>query len=335
MKDVQAATHAVIGEISKVIYGKRPKIEQVFCCLLAQGHVLLEDVPGTAKTLLAKTLARVLGGQFRRLQCTPDLLPGDVTGTNVFNQKTQEFQFHPGPVFTQILVADEINRATPRAQAALLECMAEGQVSVENRTYRLPEPFFVLATQNPVEHEGTFALPEAQLDRFLMRLSIGYPGLDADVEMLVRGERENPLAKVESVLSLDVLKRLQQRIREVHVHEEVRRYVVQIVASTRSSRDFALGAGPRATQALYRAAQASAAMAGRHFVLPDDVKRLVPSILYHRVILGPEGRLGRRTVAQAVDAAVGLVPAPMIDPASAIVPKSPPTPQAPPAASTR
>lgn len=316
MKDVQAAANAVVGEISKVIYGKRPKIEQVFCCLLARGHVLLEDVPGTAKTLLAKTLAKVIGGKFRRLQCTPDLLPGDVTGSNVYNQKTQEFQFHPGPVFTQILVADEINRATPRAQAALLECMAEGQVSVENRTYKLPAPFFVLATQNPVEHEGTFALPEAQLDRFLMRLAIGYPSLDAEVEMLVRGERENPLDKVETLLTLEQVGQLQERIREVHVHEEVRRYLVQIVAATRSSKDFALGAGPRATQGLYRAAQAIAAMSGRHFVLPDDVKRLVPTILYHRVILGPEGRLGRRTVDQAVDQAVGLVPAPLIDPST-------------------
>lgn len=204
-------------------------------CLLAGGHLLLEDVPGTAKTLLAKTLAKLIGGKFRRLQCTPDLLPGDVTGSNVYNQKTQEFQFHPGPVFTQILEADEINRATPRAQAALLECMAEGQVSVENRTYRLPQPFFVVATQNPVEHEGTFALPEAQLDRFLMRMAIGYPSLDAEFEMLVRGERENPLDKVGTLLSLDQVGRLQQRIREVHVHDEVRRYVVQIVAGPRSS----------------------------------------------------------------------------------------------------
>lgn len=314
MRDVQAAAHAVVGELSKVVYGKRPKIEQVVCCLLARGHVLLEDVPGTAKTLLAKALARALGGRFRRLQCTPDLLPGDVTGTNVFNQKTQEFQFHPGPVFTQILVADEINRATPRAQAALLECMAEGQVSIETKTYRLPEPFFVLATQNPIEHEGTFALPEAQLDRFLMRLSIGYPSLDAEVEMLVCSEREDPLERIEPILSAERLLALQRRVREVHVHDQVRRYVVQLVAATRSSKHFALGAGPRATQSLYRASQALAAMAGREFVLPDDVKRLVPSILHHRVILGPEGRLGRRTVAQAVDAAIGLVPAPSMDP---------------------
>ncbi len=322
MREVQAAANAVLGEVSKVIFGKRPKLELIFCCLLAEGHLLLEDVPGTAKTLLAKALARTLGGNFRRLQCTPDLLPGDVTGSSVFNQKTGDFDFHPGPVFTQILLADEINRATPRAQAALLECMAEGQVSVENRTYRLARPFFVIATQNPVDHEGTFALPEAQLDRFLMRLSIGYPGLEAELEMLAGSERADPLESVQPVLSLERLIELQQKTRSVHVHDEVRKYLVQLVAATRTSKDFALGAGPRATKGLFRACQVAAAMSGRTFVLPEDVKRLFPSILYHRVILGPEGRLSRRTVGQAVDQAVGLVPAPVIDAAS-VVPTGP------------
>ncbi|MEM6794072.1 MAG: AAA family ATPase [Acidobacteriota bacterium] len=313
MQEVNAAAKAVIGEMSKVIYGKKPKLELVLCCLLAEGHLLIEDVPGTAKTLLAKTLARTLGGSFRRLQCTPDLLPGDVTGSSVFNQKTDQFEFHPGPVFTQVLLADEINRATPRAQAALLECMAEGQVSVDSQTYLLPRPFFVIATQNPVEHEGTFALPEAQLDRFLLRLEIGYPSLDAEVEMLVRGEREDPFDSVQQVLSLEVLEKLRQRVRAVHVHPEVRRYVVQLVAATRGSREFALGAGPRATRGLYRAAQAAAAMSGRSFVMPDDVKRLIPRVLNHRVILGAEGRLSQRTLSQAVEQAVGLVPAPILD----------------------
>lgn len=317
MREIQAACSALLGEISKVVFGKRPKLELVLCCLLADGHLLLEDVPGTAKTLLAKTLAKTLGGKFRRLQCTPDLLPGDVTGSSVFNQKTSEFDFHPGPVFTQILLADEINRATPRAQAALLECMAEGQVSVDNRTYRLPQPFFVIATQNPVEHEGTFALPEAQLDRFLMRLSIGYPGLEAELKML--NHPGNPLDEVQAVLSLDMLLKLRQKVTEIHVHDEVRKYIVQLVAATRSSKDFVLGAGPRATKGLFRASQVVAAMSGRSFVLPDDVKRLVPSLLYHRVILGAEGRLSRRTVGQAVDQAVSLVPAPAIDP-TAVVP---------------
>ena len=321
MREIQAATAAVLGELSKAIYGKRPKLELTLCCLLAGGHLLLEDVPGTAKTLLAKALARVFGGNFRRLQCTPDLLPGDVTGSSVFNQKTGDFEFHPGPVFTQILLADEINRATPRAQASLLECMAEGQVSVDNKTYRLPDPFFVIATQNPVEHEGTFALPEAQLDRFLMRLSIGYPGLEAELEMLAGSERSDPLEKVQPILSLERLAQLREKVKEVHVHDEVRKYMVQLVSSTRTSKDFALGAGPRATKGLFRAAQVAAAMNGRTFVLPDDVKRLVPSLLYHRVILGAEGRLSRRTVNQAVDQAVSLVPTPMIDPASVVLPQ--------------
>ena len=323
MQDVQAAAKAVIGELSKVIYGKKPKLDRVFCCLLAEGHLLIEDVPGTAKTLLAKALARTLGGSFRRLQCTPDLLPGDVTGSSVFNQKTNEFEFHPGPVFNQVLLADEINRATPRAQAALLECMAEGQVSVDNQTYLLPRPFFVVATQNPVEHEGTFALPEAQLDRFLMRLEIGYPSLDAEVEMLVR-ERQDPLAEVQQALSLEVLIGLRQRVRQVHVHPEVRRFLVQLVAATRTSKLFALGCGPRATKGLYRAAQAAAAMSGRDFVLPDDIKRLVPAVLYHRVILGAEGRLAQRTVGQAVDQAVSMVPAPILDASAARPEPAPP-----------
>jgi len=317
MRQIQQAAEAVIQQLEGAIFGKRPVLELVLTCLLAEGHLLLEDVPGTAKTLLAKALARTLGGSFRRLQCTPDLLPGDVTGSSVFNQKTGEFDFLPGPVFTQVLLADEVNRATPRAQAALLECMAERQVSVDNRTYVLKRPFFVIATQNPVEHEGTFPLPEAQLDRFLMRLSIGYPSLQAEEQMLTRGERGDPLDQVVQVLSLEVLAKLQERVREVHVHPEVRRYIVQVTSATRNTKELVLGAGPRATQGLYRACQAWAAVTGRAFVLPDDVKRLYPAIFYHRVILGAEGRLSKRTVQQTVDQAVGLVPAPLVDLAAA------------------
>jgi MoxR-like ATPase len=313
MKEVKAAVDKIIVEIEKAIYGKRDVLRLVLVCLLAEGHLLMEDVPGTAKTLLGKALARTLGGVFRRLQCTPDLLPGDVTGTNIFNQKTQEFEFHPGPVLTQILLADEINRATPRAQAALLECMAEGQVSVENKTYRLKRPFFVIATQNPVEHEGTFALPEAQLDRFLMRLTMGYPSPKAEDLMLVRSEQTDPLTQVKQVLKLEDLVRLQEQTRKVYVHERIREYIIQAVGSTRGHKDFILGAGPRATRGLYRAGQAMAAVSGRNFVLPDDIKQLFPPILYHRVILSAEGRLNKRSVNQAVDKAVNMIPAPLAE----------------------
>jgi MoxR-like ATPase len=313
MKEVKAAVDKIIEQLEKVIYGKRDVLRRVLVCLLAEGHLLMEDVPGTAKTLLGKALARTLGGMFRRLQCTPDLLPGDVTGTNIFNQKTQEFEFHPGPVLTQILLADEINRATPRAQAALLECMAEGQVSVENKTYRLKRPFFVIATQNPVEHEGTFALPEAQLDRFLMRLTMGYPSLKAEDLMLVGSEQIDPLTQVKQVLKLEDLVGFQDQIRQVHVVPPIREYIIRVVASTRGHKDFILGAGPRATKGLYRASQAMAAVSGRDFVLPDDVKQLFPWILYHRVILSAEGRLNKRSVNQAVDKAVSMIPAPLVE----------------------
>jgi MoxR-like ATPase len=319
MKEVKTAADKIIEQVEKVIFGKRDVLQMVLVCLLAEGHLLMEDVPGTAKTLLGKALARTLGGTFRRLQCTPDLLPGDVIGTNIFNQKTQEFEFHPGPVFTQILLADEINRATPRAQAALLESMAERQVSVENRTYLLKRPFFVIATQNPVEHEGTFALPEAQLDRFLMRLTMGYPSFKAEDLMLIRGEQADPLALVNQVVRLEDMVLFQDQVRKVHVEPKIREYIIRVAGSTRNHGDFILGAGPRATKGLYRACQARAAITGRNFVLPDDVKQLFPTILYHRVILSAEGRLNRRSVNQAVDKAVSIVPAPLVEPGSLVV----------------
>lgn len=315
-EQVKIAIEKVLQQLEQVIFGKRDVLQRALVCLLAEGHLLMEDVPGTAKTLLGKALAQSLGGTFRRLQCTPDLLPGDVTGTSIYNQKTQQFEFHPGPVMTRILLADEINRATPRAQAALLECMAERQVSVENKTYRLARPFFVIATQNPVEHEGTFALPEAQLDRFMMRLTMGYPSYKAEELMLVRGERSDPLEQVKPVLSLEDLSRIQDYVRTVHVSDKVREYIIRVVSSTRNNQDFILGAGPRATKSLYRAGQALAAACGRNFVLPDDIKLLYPSILCHRVILSSEGRLNKRSVEQAVEKAVNMVPAPLLNPAS-------------------
>ncbi len=319
MKQVKAAADKIIDQLELVIYGKRDVLQKVLVCLLAEGHLLMEDVPGTAKTLLGKALARTLGGTFKRLQCTPDLLPGDVTGTNIYNQKTQQFEFYAGPVMTRILLADEINRATPRAQAALLECMAERQVSVESKTYRLGRPFFVIATQNPVEHEGTFALPEAQLDRFLMRLSMGYPSFKAEDLMLVRSDQGEPLEVVKQVISLDDLAKVQDYIRKVHISDKVREYIIRLASATRNHGDFILGAGPRATKGLYRASQALAAVSGRQFVLPDDVKALYPSILCHRVILSAEGRLNKRSVEQTVDKAVSLVPAPLVQPDSLVV----------------
>jgi len=310
MEPVKRAGDALVQEIERAIVGKTAKIRLVLCALFAGGHVLLEDVPGTAKTLLAKSLARTIGGRFRRLQGTPDLLPGDVTGSSIYDPSKAEFRFQPGPVFTNVLLADELNRATPRAQSALLECMGERQVSVEGVTRPLEPPFFVIATQNPVEQEGTFPLPEAQLDRFIMRLSIGYPGEAAEIEMLDRVGRGDPLGAVRPVLDPAKLVAIQRAIRKVHVAESVRAYIVRVAAATRASKDLILGAGPRGSLALYRCGQAWAALHGRDHVLPDDVKRLVPSVLVHRVILGADGRLGGVTAERAVESAIRLVPAP-------------------------
>jgi len=311
VKDVQAAGDAVLAELEKVVFGKSSTLRLMIAALFSGGHVLLEDVPGTAKTLAAKALSKAVGGRFQRVQGTPDLLPGDVTGSSIFDPRDQAFVFHPGPVFANVLLADEINRATPRAQAALLECMAEQQVSVDGQTRVLPAPFFVLATQNPVEHEGTFPLPEAQLDRFLMRLSFGYPSLDAEAKMLVE-DREDPLSVVDEVLTLEGLVTLQRRVREVHAADEVRAYAVRLVAATRKSDELLLGGGPRATKGLYRSGQAWAALAGRDWLSPDDLKRMLPAVLGHRVILGPDARLAGRDAEAVVEKAVRLVPAPTV-----------------------
>ncbi len=318
MEEIKQTAEKIIEQLEKIIFGKREVLQMVLACFLSGGHLLMEDVPGTAKTLLGKAIAKTLGGTFRRLQCTPDLLPGDIIGTNVFNLKSNEFEFHPGPVMTQILLADEINRATPRAQAALLECMAEQQVSVENKTYHLKRPFFVIATQNPIEHEGTFALPEAQLDRFLMRLSMGYPSLAAEKLMLEHSGSIEPLTLVEKVVDLEDIVRFQDQIHDVHVIPKIQEYIIQIVASTRDHKDFLLGGSPRATKGLYRASQALAAISGREFVLPDDVKKLYPCILNHRIILSVEGRLQKKSVKQALKDVVTLIPAPIILPENLI-----------------
>jgi len=310
MGDFRQTVKAMIAGMDAVILDKTPVIKTALAAVLAGGHVLLEDVPGVAKTMLARTLALCSGCAFNRIQCTPDLLPSDITGVSVFNPKTQEFNFRPGPVFSQILVADEINRATPRTQAALLEAMAEGQVSIDGRTYKLEQPFIVFATQNPVEHEGTFPLPEAQLDRFMMRLSMGYPSLYAEANLLEKTRLGHPIEKVVPVTDAQTLVKMQLAVREIFVHEKVREYQLRIIARTRDSSHLTVGASPRAAMMLFRAAQSYAAVAGRSYVLPDDVKYLAKPVLQHRLLVNPESRLRRVTAEAVLNDALKEVPVP-------------------------
>ena len=312
MSIIAEAAERIVSNIEKVIIGKTHTVRLCLVAMLSNGHVLLEDIPGVAKTTLAKALARSVSSTFGRVQCTPDLLPGDVTGVSVFNQKTVEFEFRPGPAHSQILLADEINRATPRTQAALLECMAEGQITVDGATRVLPSPFMVIATQNPIEQEGTYPLPEAQLDRFMMRLSVGYPTFDSEVQLISRDDSGiDPLSLVEPVLSSAEVLDIQQKVKEVYVDQAVREYIVSIVDATRKSNDLLLGASPRASQTLYRVSQAWAGLNNRNFVTPDDVKMLHAPVLYHRVILHPEARLRGKSTAAIVDELVSSVPAPV------------------------
>ncbi len=288
-------TEQVTQNIETVIVGKRERIELLLVALLCQGHVLLEDVPGTGKTMLARSAAASMGLTFKRIQCTPDLLPNDITGVSVFNQQFQSFEFREGPVFVNILLADEINRATPRTQAALLEAMQERQVTMDGVTHTLPAPFIVLATQNPIEYEGTFPLPEAQLDRFLMRLSLGYPGREDESLMLQRLRKEHPIERIEQVVEGEILEGLRDTVTDVHVERTLEQYILDIVRATRDHVDIALGASPRGSIALYKTAQALAALRGRDYVVPDDVKLLAPLTLAHRLIVKPESQLRGRT----------------------------------------
>jgi MoxR-like ATPase len=298
--DVAGVAGRIIGNIEKVIIGKRAQLALAVAAYLCEGHILLEDVPGVAKTMFARALARSVGCTFKRLQCTPDLLPTDVTGVSVFNQKTAEFDFRAGPVFAQTLLADEINRATPRTQAALLEAMAERRVSVDGTTYVLKPPFLVIATQNPVDQEGTFPLPEAQLDRFLIRLSLGYPTIEEEGKMLTRLQKGHPIEDLKPVVTADDVIACQEAIREIHVDEKVKRYILEVVHASREHEDVLLGGSPRASIALFRTAQALAAVGGRDFALPDDVKKMAQPVLAHRLILKPESRLRKRTPAAVV-----------------------------------
>ncbi|HOZ46918.1 MAG TPA: MoxR family ATPase [Candidatus Hydrogenedentes bacterium] len=295
MGEFRTVIKDIVRNVEQVVVGKTEVIRGALAALLAGGHVLLEDVPGVAKTVLVRSLAASSGCTFSRIQCTPDLLPSDVHGVSVFNQQSREFEFRPGPIFAQIVVADEVNRATPRTQSALLEAMAEGQVSVDGKTYKLTPPFLVFATQNPVEHEGTFPLPEAQLDRFMVRLSVGYPNIIAEADILERTRLSHPIDSLGPVTDPATLVRMQRTVREVFVHEKVRDYLLRIIARTRDSSDLTLGASPRASMALFRMAQAFAAVLGRTYVIPDDIKSLAPAVLQHRLILNPESRLRRVT----------------------------------------
>jgi len=310
MQAVRQLAERLIQNVERVIFGKRDVIELTVICLLCQGHLLIEDVPGVGKTMLAKALARSLGGSFKRIQFTPDMLPSDVTGTSIYNQKTGDFEFRPGPIMAQIVLADEINRATPKTQAALLEAMEERQVTVDGVTYRLGPPFLVLATQNPIEYEGTFPLPEAQLDRFLMRLSLGYPSPEQEMAILDAQQFAHPIERLNRVTTVEELVAMQEALKSVYADKLIKQYIVDLVDATRHHPDVYLGASPRGTLTLFRAAQARAAIHGRDYVIPDDVKGLAPATLGHRIIISPAARLKGVSASDVLDELLRTTPVP-------------------------
>ena len=310
MTDIQSFGNKLLINLEKVIVGKRQTIETIVVGLLCQGHVLIEDVPGVGKTMLARSLAKSLGCSFNRLQFTPDMLPSDVTGVSIFDQSKRVFEFRPGPVFAQIVLVDEINRATPKTQAALLESMEEKQVTVDGITHALPNPFMVLATQNPIEYEGTFPLPEAQLDRFLLRVRLGYPTQTDEIEILDRQQLQHPIDSLEAVITVEELQAVMKEIKKIYVSKPIKRYLVDLVNRTRQSSDVYLGASPRGSLALFRTGQAVAALAGRDFVLPDDIKSLAVPVLAHRVIVGPAARLRELSSEKIVEEILENLPVP-------------------------
>ncbi|MFP6597053.1 MAG: MoxR family ATPase [Candidatus Hydrogenedentota bacterium] len=310
MSSFKPLIKSIVANVETVVLGKTPQIQMALAAVLGGGHVLLEDVPGVAKTILVRTLALTSGCSFARIQCTPDLLPSDVNGVSIFNQNTREFEFRPGPIFAQIVIADEINRATPRTQSAFLEAMAEGQITVDGVTRKLQQPFIVFATQNPVEHEGTFPLPEAQLDRFMMKLTVGYPNMQDEARLLELTRLNHPIDSVSPVTDAKTLQSMQGSVREVFIHDKLREYMLRVIARTRDSVHLALGASPRASMALFRAAQSFAAVQGRGYVIPDDIKTLAHPVLEHRLIVNPESRLRRMTSERVLQEILKEVPVP-------------------------
>ena len=291
VKNVQEPAERVVANVERVIVGKHAEVRMALVALLCEGHILIEDVPGVGKTMLAKALSKSIGCSFRRIQFTPDLLPSDVTGLSIFNQKTQEFEFRPGPIMAQVVLADEINRATPKTQSSLLESMEERQATIDGVTYPMPEPFLVIATQNPIEYEGTFALPEAQLDRFMLRLRMGYPKPMEEIVILDEQKRTHPISDIRQVLSLEELRQMQAGVKEIYVDQAVAEYIVRLANATREHPDVYLGASPRGSINLYRAGQALAALEGRDYVIPDDVKQLAVAVLAHRLIVKSQASL--------------------------------------------
>lgn len=310
MVSVQEFGDRAVDNVEKVIIGKHKEVQLAFVAMLCQGHILIEDVPGVGKTVLAKSIARTIGGTFSRIQFTPDLLPSDVTGVSVFNQKTREFEYRPGPIMAQIVLTDEINRATPKTQSALLEAMEERQVTVDERTYPLPKPFMVMATQNPIEYEGTFPLPEAQLDRFLMRISLGHPQPEEEVSILEAQQYRHPLEDLEQAVTIDELLEAQEQVHEVYADPLIKEYVVAVVNETRVYPNVYLGASPRGSLALYKTSQAYAALQGRDYVIPDDVKMLAEFTLAHRIIVSPSARIKNVDTRHVVQDVIDSVPVP-------------------------
>ena len=313
---VQGVARLISDNVERVVVGKRHEVLLVMVALLCRGHVLIEDVPGVGKTVLAKAVARSIGCTFKRIQFTPDLLPSDVTGVNVFNQQIGRFEYRPGPVVAQLVLADEINRATPKTQAALLEAMEEAQITVDGHTHPLPDPFIVLATENPIEYEGTFPLPEAQLDRFLIRMTMGYPGHAGELEMLERQHRVHPLDQLQQTVRIEDLRGAQKAVKEVHVAPPVREYIVTLVEATRKHDDVYLGASPRGSLALDNAARAWAALHGRDFVTPDDVKELAEPTLAHRLIVNPAARIKNVNSRVVIEDILAMAPVPGAQPIS-------------------